>query len=72
MNTIISIGQITVAVLIIASVLLQQKGDGLGAAFGGGSSAGYASRRGLQDKLYWATVVLGVAFVALAMLQLFL
>lgn len=72
MDTLLPAAQIIVAVLIIISVLFQQRGDGLGAAFGGSNSTAYASRRGLQNKLYWGTVVLGGLFVALALLQLFL
>lgn len=74
MTTYISITQIIIAVLIITLVLLQQRGTGLGSAFGGGDSGGgaYSTRRGMQQKFYWATIVLGVAFVGIAMLQLFI
>lgn len=73
MTTYISITQIIIAVLIITLVLLQQRGTGLGAAFGGGGDGGvYSTRRGMQQKFYWATIVLGVAFVGMAMFQLFI
>lgn len=71
MTTYLSFAQIIVAVLIVALVLLQQRGTGLGAAFGG-EGGFYATRRGMQQKFYWATIVLGTLFVILAILQLFL
>lgn len=74
MTTYISITQIIIAVLIITLVLLQQRGTGLGSAFGGGDGGGgaYSTRRGMQQKFYWATIALGVVFVGIAMLQLFI
>tara|TARA_Y100000310_G_C20571070_1_gene758064 strand:- start:12 stop:227 length:216 start_codon:yes stop_codon:yes gene_type:complete len=68
----LSIAQIAVAVLLVAAILLQRRGGGLGGAFGGEGGGFYATRRGLQQKLYWATVMLGVLFVVLALLNLIL
>ena len=54
--------------------MLQQRGTALGSAFGGGDSGGgggfYSTRRGIQKKMLWATIVLGTIFVALAVLSL--
>lgn len=61
--------QIVVAVFLIALILLQQRGQALGSAFGGGGEF-YMVKRGLQKKIFWATVVFGTAFVALALLNL--
>ena len=66
------IAQAVVSVLLIISILLQQRGTALGSAFGGGGGgeeSGYATRRGFQNKLYWATVVLGTLFLGLALLN---
>tara|TARA_Y100000310_G_scaffold345762_1_gene469551 strand:+ start:1370 stop:1588 length:219 start_codon:yes stop_codon:yes gene_type:complete len=71
MNSLLNIAQIAVAVLIIIAVLLQQRGGGLGGAFGGEGGGFYAQRRGLQQKLYWATIVLGALFITLALSNLF-
>lgn len=65
-----SIAQIVVAVLMVITILLQQRGGGLGGAFGGEGGGFYAASRGFQQKLYWATIVLGVLFVVLALLNL--
>ena len=61
--------QITVSLLLIAVVLLQQKGTGLGSSFGGSGQV-YRSKRGLEKGLFGATVVLAIIFVATALLNL--
>ena len=71
----LSILQIIVAVSIIVLILFQQRGTALGSAFGGGGGGGsgggfYATRRGLQEKIYYATIVLGVLFIGLSILNL--
>lgn len=76
MTNYLSIIQLIVAVLLIILILLQQRGTALGSAFGGGGGGGagggefYATRRGIQQKIYWASIVLGVLFIALAILNL--
>lgn len=70
MNPSLSITQIVIAVLLIIFILLQQRGTALGSAFGGGSGVSYSARRGLQKKLYWATIILGILFIGLALLRL--
>jgi protein translocase SecG subunit len=71
MNNLLSILQIGAAVLLIVSILLQQRGEALGSAFGG-TGGFYATRRGIQQKIFWATIGLGAAFVILALLNLVL
>jgi preprotein translocase subunit SecG len=66
---ILQIIQVIVAVLLIAVVLLQQRGSGLGDAFGG-DAAVYTSRRGAEKFLFYLTIVFGITFVALAIIQL--
>lgn len=63
--------QIGVAVLLVVFILLQQRGTALGSAFGG-EGGFYATRRGLQKKIFWLTVGLGAAFIILALLNLLL
>ena len=50
------------AVLMIISVLLQQRGASLGAGFGGSGEL-YTTRRGLDKNLFEVTICLAVAFV---------
>tara|TARA_Y100000310_G_scaffold297175_1_gene329989 strand:+ start:333 stop:554 length:222 start_codon:yes stop_codon:yes gene_type:complete len=72
MDLIIPIIQIIIAVALATFILLQQRGAGLGSAFGGGDGSGYVTRRGIQKKLYWLTLVFAIAFVGLALLSLIL
>ena len=58
----LEMGQIIFAVLLIAAVLLQQKGVGLGGAFGGAGNI-YSAKRGLDKMLYRATIVLSILFL---------
>ena len=62
MQNVLLIGQIIVSIALMASVLLQSRGAGLGATFGGDSSV-YRSRRGIEKRLFQFTVVLAVLFV---------
>lgn len=49
-------------VLLMASILLQQRGASLGAGFGSSGEL-FTTRRGLDKNLYEATIVLAVIFV---------
>lgn len=71
MKSFLPIAQIIIAVFLIIFILLQQRGTALGSAFGG-EGGFYATRRGIQKKIFWATVVFGVLFVVLALLNLIL
>lgn len=50
------------AILMIACILLQQRGASLGAGFGSSGEL-YTTRRGLDKNLFEATIVLAVIFV---------
>jgi len=63
------IAQIVVAVFLILFILLQQRGQALGSAFGG-EGGFYATRRGIQKKIFWATIVFGILFIGLAIFNL--
>ncbi|OGH82199.1 MAG: preprotein translocase subunit SecG [Candidatus Magasanikbacteria bacterium RIFOXYC2_FULL_40_16] len=65
---IISIIQVISAILLIIVVLMQQKGSGLGVAFGGSSNV-YSSKRGLDKVLYRATIVFSIVFFGVSFLQ---
>jgi len=56
-------------IALIASILLQQRGTGLGGAFGGEVTA-YRSRRGIERTLFRLTILLGVLFVIFSLLNL--
>ena len=56
------------AVGLIAAILMQSRGSGLGATFGGGDSSVYRSRRGVEARLYQFTIALSVLFVSISMI----
>jgi protein translocase SecG subunit len=66
----ISIAQITISVILIVLVLLQERSSGLSGVFGGGETEFYAQRRGLERLIFIATIVLAVIFAALSFLNL--
>ena len=63
------VAQMILAIALIASILLQQRGTGLGGAFGGEVTA-YRSRRGIERTLFRLTIVLAVLFVLFSLLGL--
>ena len=63
------VAQMILAAALIASILLQQRGTGLGGAFGGEVTA-YRSRRGIERTLFRLTIVLAVLFVVFSLLNL--
>ncbi len=71
MSSILPLLQIIVAVVLITLVLLQQGEAGLGSAFGQGGGS-YSTRRGLQKHAFVGTIISGIIFVVLAVLNLLL
>jgi protein translocase SecG subunit len=68
---ILTIFQIIIAVLLTISILLQNRGSGLSAAFGG-DFGGYYTKRGMEKFLFYASIALSVLFIALAIVSAFL
>ena len=66
MEAILFFALVLVSVGLVASILMQSRGSGLGATFGGESSV-HTSRRGVEKRLYQFTVVLSVLFVGVSM-----
>lgn len=61
--------QIVMCVMLIVSVLLQNRAEGLGKMFGGGGEV-FRTKRGLEKVLYNTTIVLIVAIIAISLLIL--
>lgn len=68
-STILSIANLVVAGLLVTAILLQQKGAGLGSAFGGTGGV-YTTRRGIDRVLFNITIALSIIFFAIALLKL--
>ncbi len=67
MDALIKISQVVVAVLLMTAILLQSKGAGLGGVFGGAGGGVYLTKRGLEKKLFIATIILGAIFILLSL-----
>jgi protein translocase SecG subunit len=67
-ETILFIALIISSVGLIGAILMQSRGSGLGATFGGGDASTYRSRRGVEMRLYQFTIVLAVIFVFVSLL----
>lgn len=66
---ILNIIQIVIAVLLMAGVLMQQRGSGLSAAFGGDGNV-YQTKRGVDKMIFYATIVLSILFIGTSLLRL--
>lgn len=71
MHFLINIIQLVTALLLITTILLQQRGTGLGAAFGGEGNV-YRTKRGMEKILFYATIVLVVIFLGSSLTALLL
>jgi len=69
MKNFLAVLQIIAAICLIVLILLQQRGQALGSAFGG-EGGFYATQRGIQKKIFWLTIFLGVLFILLALSSL--
>jgi len=70
MLQVLKIIQIILAILLIVAILSQQRGSGLGLAFGGEGNF-YRSRRGIEKVLYIATIVIAILFALCALASVF-
>lgn len=69
MQTYLNIVQLAIAVLLVTAILLQARGTGLGATFGGEGNV-YRTKRGVEKILFKSTIVLGVIFFGLALVPI--
>ncbi len=67
--TLLWVAQIIVASMLIAVILAQVRGGGLGGIFGGGGESAFKSRRGVERTLFRFTIVLAVVFILLSILS---
>lgn len=70
MRQFLIIFQVIVSILLILTILTQEKGVGLSATFGGGGEF-YRSRRGIDKLLFWLTVTLSVLFIVTSLAFIF-
>ena len=69
MKPVIYLIQIILGILLIVVIIIQQKGSGLGTAFGGDLSF-YRTKRGAEKLLFYATIVISAAFILSSLIGL--
>jgi len=62
LDSILQITTVVSSILMIITILLQQRGASLGAGFGSSGEL-YTTRRGLDKNLFEVTIVLAVIFI---------
>ncbi len=71
MQLILNIIQIITAAFLVVAILMQNRGTGLGGAFGASSNV-YATKRGAEKMLFYGTIVLAVIFFTSTILNFIL
>lgn len=66
MSIYLNIGLIITSIALVASVILQSKGAGLGGLTGGDSGGVFSARRGVEKTLFRITIGLSLLFFGLA------
>jgi protein translocase SecG subunit len=66
LQNILLYSQIVVCVLVVLSVLLQNRAEGLGKMFGGGGEV-FRTKRGFEKFLYYFTIFLALILVAISL-----
>jgi protein translocase SecG subunit len=65
--------QLVLSLLLILGIVLQQRGAGLGGAFGGDNFAStFYKRRGAEKFLFFATIVVAVLYVVSVVASFFI
>jgi len=65
-DNLLNISQAVLAVILMAGILLQARGTGLGTAFGGDSNV-YRTKRGVEKKLFQATIIVAILFFGVSL-----
>jgi len=63
-----SIALIIISIALVASIILQSKGVGLGGLTGSDAGGVFTARRGIEKTLFIVTIVLSILFVVFTLL----
>jgi preprotein translocase subunit SecG len=66
MTTILDGALILISIALVASIILQSKGAGLGGLSGSDAGGVFTARRGIEKTLFWVTVIFSALFFILA------
>lgn len=70
METFLYVAIIITSIGLVASVILQSKGAGLGGLTGVETGGVYTARRGVERTLFWVTLALSILFFSLVLITL--
>jgi preprotein translocase subunit SecG len=62
----LKISQVVVAILLMAAILMQNRGAGVGGILGG-SGGVYLTKRGIEKKLHILTIILAALFILVSL-----
>ncbi len=65
-DQILNVSQLALAAILVACILLQARGAGLGASFGGEGNV-YRTKRGVEKRLFQATIVFAILFFGVSL-----
>lgn len=68
---ILNIALVFLSVLLVTGILLQARGTGLSAAFGGEGNV-YRTKRGMEKKIFQLTIIFAVLFFIVALADVLL
>ena len=68
-DQLMAVVQITLSLILVALILLQVKGSGLGSTFGG-EMAFYRTKRGAEKILFYLTIIIASLFMAATIIGL--
>lgn len=69
MANILNYAQLIIAIFLIIFILLQNRGSGLGAAFGGSGDV-YLTKRGAEKTIFILTIILATLFLGLGVVRI--
>lgn len=70
MKNIVTYIQVITLIVIIISVLLQQKGTGLSGVFGGSTNF-YQTKRGIEKFLFYTTILASLLFLVVSLWRIY-
>ena len=72
MEQILNIALIVTSIALVAAIILQSKGAGLGGLTGNDMGGVFTARRGIEKALFWITITFSVIFFVLAIITVVL
>jgi len=66
MSTVINVILIIISILLIITILMQNRGSGVGDIFGGGGEV-HRTKRGAEKLLFNGTIILAILFFGIAL-----